>query len=133
METVGLSADEESISEAAFKHWRQALPGDLVEASDEDGFNKSLLSVGLFNPAYWVESLEINSAIAEPEYQSFTTVLNEITAVARDQGESQAWAEAQLQTGWTLECLGTLHSGRSHSGVDRQEYCIPGIARCRCR
>jgi hypothetical protein len=86
VETVKVLADERGISEAAFRRWSNALPVVLVEASDKDEFNKSLLSVGLFNPDYWIESLEINSPRAEQKYRAFTTVLNEITALAREQG-----------------------------------------------
>jgi lysophospholipase L1-like esterase len=86
VETVKVLADEQGLSEAVVQSWSKTLPRELVEASDNDEFNKSLLSVGLFNPDYWVESLEINTPRAEQKYQAFTTVMNEITAVAREQG-----------------------------------------------
>jgi hypothetical protein len=62
------------------------LPGELVEASDQNEFNKSLLSVGLFNPHYWEESLDINTPRAEQKYQAMSLILDEITGVARENG-----------------------------------------------
>jgi hypothetical protein len=82
---VAALAEEKGISEADFQRWSEALPPELVVASDQDEFNKSLLSVGLFNPSYWVEALEISTPGAERKYQSFTLVLDEIVAVAREQ------------------------------------------------
>jgi hypothetical protein len=82
--TVEALADEQGVSKEAFKRWSTALPPELIEASDNGEFNKSLLSVGLFNPDYWIEALEITTPGAEQKFRSFTTVLDEIVTVARE-------------------------------------------------
>jgi len=79
-------AREKGIDEDAIQHWQKALPGELVDASDRQEFNRMRLSMGLFNPQYWVESLEINTPRAERKYQAMNLVLDEITAVAREHG-----------------------------------------------
>ena len=81
--TVEGYASEKGISEDTFQQWSDALPGELVEASDRDEFNKSLLSQGLFNPGFWVEALEISTPRAEQKYRSMKMVLDEIITVAR--------------------------------------------------
>lgn len=82
--TVEALADERGVSKEAFKRWSEALPPKLIEASDNGEFNKSLLSVGLFNPDYWFEALEITTPRAEQKFRSFITVLDEIASVARE-------------------------------------------------
>ena len=83
--TVAALAEEKGISKADFQRWSDALPPELVAASDRGEFNKSLLSAGLFNPDYWLEALEISTPGAERKYQSFTLVLDEIVTAAREQ------------------------------------------------
>lgn len=88
--TVEVLAAEQGVSREAFHSWKNSLPEELVEASDAGEFNKSLLSVGLFNPDYWREALDISTPKAEQKYESFTLVLNEINTVARQRGIESA-------------------------------------------
>jgi hypothetical protein len=84
--TVTDIAGDQGISEDAVQHWSKTLPKELVEAVDRGEFNKSLLSIGLFNPHYWAESLDIDTPRAEQKYQAVNLVLYEITGMARDNG-----------------------------------------------
>lgn len=84
--TVTKLAREHGIKEDAIQHWSKTLPKELVEASDRNEFNKALLSIGLFHPNFWAESLDINTPRAEQKYQALNIVLNEITGVARENG-----------------------------------------------
>lgn len=82
--TVSGHARQQGISEDAIENWKTGLPQELVEASDNNEFNKSLLSMGLFHPDYWSEAINITSPRAERKYQAMTVVLDEISAVARE-------------------------------------------------
>lgn len=84
--TVTAIAREKGINEDAIQHWRRSLPKELVEASDRKEFNRALLSMGLFNPQYWVEALQINTPRAERQFQAMAVILDEITSVARENG-----------------------------------------------
>ncbi len=82
--TVTAIARENGIDEDAIQRWKENLPRELVEASDRKEFNRALLSMGLFNPQYWVEALEINTPRAERKFQAMSLILDEITSVARE-------------------------------------------------
>jgi len=79
-------ARERGISQEAIDTWVQALPPALVEASDRGEFNKSLLSMGLVNPDYWNEAINITTDRAEQKYRSFRLILDEIAATSRSHG-----------------------------------------------
>jgi lysophospholipase L1-like esterase len=82
--TVTGHAREQDISEEAIETWSKGLPPELVEASDNNEFNKSLLSMGLFHPHYWSEAINITTPKAERKFDAMKIVLDEITAVARE-------------------------------------------------
>ena len=77
-------AREQGISEEAIETWSKGLPQELVEASDNNEFNKSLLSMGLFHPHYWSEAINITTPKAERKFHAMKIVLDEIIAVARE-------------------------------------------------
>lgn len=83
VETVTDLAHERGLSEDAIRKWKQALPQELIDASDAGEFNKALLSMGLFQPDYWSEAIDVNTPAALQKYAAMTRVLDEITAVAR--------------------------------------------------
>ena len=84
VDTVTKLARDQGISEKSIESWSSGLPQELVEASDNNEFNKSLLSMGLFHPNYWSEAIDISSPRAESKYEAMKLVLDEISAVARE-------------------------------------------------
>lgn len=84
--TVQGLAREQGIPRDTVDAWESRLPASLVEASDNGEFNKSLLSMGLFNPGYWDEAINISSPRAERKYSAMRLILEEIASVAREQG-----------------------------------------------
>ena len=112
--TVTKHAREQGISEEAIANWSRRLPEALVEASDNNEFNKSLLSMGLFHPDYWSEAINITSPRAERKYKVMSIVLEEIVTVARehDMAIGMVYIPAPLQydpsrhAGWNPWVIG---------------------------
>lgn len=84
--TVEGLARQHGIDDNRIAAWRTRLPADLVEASDRGEFNKSLLSMGLLNPDYWEEALNLTTASARRRFASVQLILDEIADVAEARG-----------------------------------------------
>lgn len=86
VDTAASLARERGIGEERIEAWRARLPAELVEASDRGEFNRSLLSMGLVNPGYWEEAINLTTALAQRKYDSMRLILDEIADVARARG-----------------------------------------------
>lgn len=76
--SVSKKARKMGISEERIQHWNRALPDNLVDAANRGEFNASLLSIGLLQPRYYTDALDINTQIAEKKYNAIILVLNEL-------------------------------------------------------
>ncbi len=85
-DVVSARAREVGISEEAIQRWNEALPADLVAATNRNAFNGTLLSHGLLGPDIWVRALDLDGPGADRQYQAVELVLDEILQVARERG-----------------------------------------------
>ena len=73
------------IDEKRIRAWADALPRELVEATNRGEFNGRHFSLGLLDPEYWTDSLDINSSVAERKWQALELVLEEFVLECRNQ------------------------------------------------
>lgn len=66
--------------------WESTVPRDLVTAVNEGKFNGAILSYGLTRPYYFTDALDIATPRAERKWQSMLVSLEEMTAVAAQNG-----------------------------------------------
>jgi lysophospholipase L1-like esterase len=79
--TVSKEAEALGISSERISAWRNAIPRDLVEASNRGEFSYYILSSGLIKPDYWAHAMEVSTPEAQQRWESIAKVLYEIKRI----------------------------------------------------
>lgn len=81
--TIQQEAEKRLTPPAAFEEWKKAVPINLIEAVNQGKFNGSILSMGLFYPKYWSDSLDISNARARRKFDKMSQALEELVLTAK--------------------------------------------------
>lgn len=76
VEAVTSVAESRGIDQRRIAEWEMSVPQDLADAVDRGHFNGSVLSQGLLNPNYWVDSLELNSESSQRRWTTCQQILS---------------------------------------------------------
>ncbi|MBI4432113.1 MAG: hypothetical protein HY592_01325 [Candidatus Omnitrophica bacterium] len=85
--TVDL-AKSRGISEARINQWREALNPDWVETANRGRMDGWVLALGLLDPDYWANSLDIASERSQKKWDIMKGVLNDMVQECRSR---QIW------------------------------------------
>ena len=87
---VTTEAARRGISQKRIDGWRESLPQELVDAINAGKFNGSVLSYGLLYPAYWTDSIDVNSTTARVKWTNMAQVLSEMADGAKEKNVEMA-------------------------------------------
>ncbi|MGB5259007.1 MAG: hypothetical protein WBO34_00620 [Gammaproteobacteria bacterium] len=79
-------ARDRGISQAHINDMKASVPSGLVADVNQGVFDSSILGNAVTNPTYWVDSLDIDTKIADSKWNSVKTLLTETVYQARSDG-----------------------------------------------
>lgn len=71
-------ARRRGVSEARIQAWQDSLPPDIVEVINSDGFHVQTIGMGLLEPEYWADSLQVDSPRNQRKWQNLALALDAI-------------------------------------------------------
>ena len=76
-------AKTKGVSQSRIDAWQKSLPPELAKLVGTDQFSWWILGLGLVNPAYWTDSLDIDTESARARWTAMSGVLTETVKQAR--------------------------------------------------
>lgn len=85
---VSQEATKRGISKERIAQWKSSLPDTLIEAVDRGEFNGAIFSfsLGLIDPHYYVDSIDIPNERAKKKWWNMITILSDIVTQAESKG-----------------------------------------------
>jgi len=71
-------ARRRGVSEARIQAWQDSLPPEIVEVINSDGFHVKTIGIGLLEPEYWADSLQVDSPRDQRKWQNMVLALDAI-------------------------------------------------------